>query len=135
MGVCAIPKQHHQEGGHPFRAMSDDGDEAIDAQKAGPMDMIVTGAPDEFPAPWRAKPFADWQGRLLTRDECSKVVKILAACEDPSDLNLLVTYANSLHGLVDDRVRRVACTLPHAICRYSWRDHYPLIPSSLSQLY
>lgn len=112
MVLCAIRKQHHRKGGHPFRAMSDDSDEAIDAQKAVPMDRIVTGAADESPAAWRAKPFADWQGRLLTRDECSKVVKILAACEAPSDLNLLITYAISLHGLVDDRVRRVACTLP-----------------------
>lgn len=95
--------------------MSDDDDTAIDAQKAVPEDGIVTGAADGFPAAWKTKPFADWQGRLLTRDECSKVVKIVAACEEPRDLRLLVTYANSPQGLVDDQVRRIACTSPRTL--------------------
>ena len=38
-----------------------------------------------------------------------QVHHILAACEDPHDLDLLITLATSTGGLINDKVRRVAC--------------------------
>lgn len=93
--------------------MGHDGDKAVDAQKVVRNDGIATGADDGFPAAWRGKPFAQWQGRLLTREECRKVANILVACGDARDVRLLFTYATSPHGLVDDEVRRIVCMSPH----------------------
>lgn len=88
-------------------------DKAGDVQKVIHEDEIATGADDEFPAAPRARPLAHWQGKLLSQEECSKVGKIVAACEDTRDVRLLATYATSPHGLVDDQVRRIACMPPH----------------------
>ena len=93
--------------------MRDDGDKAIDAQNVVPKEPVENSPGDGVPATWRAKPFAHWQGRLLTQEECSKVEEIVAACEDGHDMRLLVKYATSPHGLVDDQVRRIACMSPH----------------------
>ena len=90
-----------------------DDDKAADAQKDPSKDGIATSADDGLPAAGRAKPFDHWQGRLLTPEECGKVVEIAASCEDARDVRLLVTYATSPHGLVDDQVRRIACMSPH----------------------
>lgn len=94
--------------------MRDGGEKAIDAHQIVPEGRIEENGPgDGVPATWRAKPFAHWQGRLLTHEECSKVKEIVAACEDAHGMRLLVKYATSPHGLVDDQVRRIACMSPH----------------------
>lgn len=43
------------------------------------------------------------------------VNRILAACDEPQDLQLLIRLANSTGGLINDEVRKVACkSLPRA---------------------
>ena len=92
--------------------MSDGGDKLADAQNFDDKEGIAAGADDEPPATWRGKPYGHWRGKLLTRQECSKVADIVTACKDARDVRLLATYATSPHGLVDDEVRRMACMLP-----------------------
>ena len=54
-------------------------------------------------------PSKHWKGKDLSQAEESKVIQILAACEDPRDHGSLITLATSTHGLVDDELRREAC--------------------------
>lgn len=49
-------------------------------------------------------------GEPLTQEACTKVDQILAACKAKPDWNSLVALATSTNGLVNDEVRRVACT-------------------------
>lgn len=51
-----------------------------------------------------------------------KVDRILAACEDPHDLDHLIRLATSTDGLINDEVRKVACkSLAHLKGPYSLR--------------
>ena len=59
----------------------------------------------------KRRPYNDWKGKPLTPAEHIKVKDILAACEDPANLDTLTTAATSIGGYVDDEVRQVACTL------------------------
>lgn len=43
------------------------------------------------------------------RDPRQKVDRILAACEEPRDLDLLIRLATSTGGLINDGVRKIAC--------------------------
>lgn len=45
-------------------------------------------------------------GEIKLSDE---VNSILAACEEPQDLDLLIRLATSTGGLINDEVRKVAC--------------------------
>lgn len=46
-----------------------------------------------------------------------EVNRILAACEEPQDLDLLIRLATSTGGLINDEVRKVACkSLPDLRC-------------------
>lgn len=49
-------------------------------------------------------------GEPLTQEACTKVDRVLAACIAKPDWNSLVALATSTGGLVNDEVRRVACT-------------------------
>ena len=52
-----------------------------------------------------------------------EVDSILAACEDPHDLDLLIRLATSTGGLINDTVRKVACkSLPELS-----RPHFPML--------
>ena len=52
-----------------------------------------------------------------------EVHHILAACEDPHDLDLLIRLATSTGGLINDEVRKVACkSLPDVS-----RPHFPML--------
>ena len=52
-----------------------------------------------------------------------EVDSILAACEDPHDLDLLIRLATSTGGLINDEVRKVACkSLPELS-----RPHFPML--------
>lgn len=55
------------------------------------------------------------KGEPPTQEACLKADRILATCKGTQDLNSLVASATSTGGLVNDEVRRVACTLT------SWR--------------
>lgn len=52
-----------------------------------------------------------------------EVGRILAACEDPHDLDLLIKLATSTGGLINDEVRKVACKSWPALSR----PHFPLL--------
>ena len=58
---------------------------------------------------FKGRPYDKWGGNLLTPTECTKVNDILAACQDPTDLQVLTMLATSVGGFVDDEVRQVAC--------------------------
>ncbi len=49
-------------------------------------------------------------GEPLTQEACTKVDRIIAACQAKPDWDCLVALATSTSGLVNDEVRRVACT-------------------------
>ena len=51
------------------------------------------------------------EGKPMTPAEQIKVKDILAASQNPADLDKLTTLATTKGGFVDDEVRRVACTL------------------------
>lgn len=51
-----------------------------------------------------------------------EVNRILAACEDPHDLDLLIRLATSTGGLINDEVRKVVCK--------SARAEIPLFPET-----
>ena len=52
-----------------------------------------------------------------------EIGRILAACEDPPDLDLLINLATSTGGLIKDEVRKVACkSLPELS-----RPHFPIL--------
>lgn len=55
-------------------------------------------------------PYEGWRGKRLSPAGCTKVSRILAACKEARDGDHLGTLATSKDGLVDDEVRRVACT-------------------------
>ena len=48
---------------------------------------------------------------------------ILAACEDPHDLDLLIRLATSTGGLINDEVRKVACKSVPELSR----PHFPML--------
>ena len=52
-----------------------------------------------------------------------EVDSILAACEDPHDLDLLIRLATSTGGLINDEVRRVACKFLPELSR----PHFPML--------
>ncbi len=56
------------------------------------------------------RPYDGWRGKPLSPAACTKVSYILAACKEGSVDDHLGTLATSADGLVDDEVRRVACT-------------------------
>lgn len=51
-----------------------------------------------------------WRGKRLSPAACTKVSHILVACNEACEGDPLGTLATSKDGLVDDEVRRVACT-------------------------
>lgn len=52
-------------------------------------------------------------------DVSHEVKRILAACEEPFDLDLLIRLATSTGGLINDEVRKVACkSLVELKCPY-----------------
>ena len=56
-------------------------------------------------------------------EQSHEVDCILAACEDPHDLDLLIRLATSTGGLINDEVRKVACkSLPELS-----RPHFPML--------
>ena len=56
-----------------------------------------------------------------------EVGRILAACQDPHDLDLLINLATSTGGLINDEVRKVACkSLPELS-----RPHSPAMLTAL----
>lgn len=73
-------------------------DEGIE-HAAADRDALSSGQP--FSNSWRDEP--------LTPAELSKVTKILRACEQ-NDRPQLVTLATTSGGLIEDKVRRIACT-------------------------
>lgn len=50
-------------------------------------------------------------GHLEVQVEGGKVGQIIAACKEPGDLEPLIALASSTNGLVNDRLRRLACML------------------------
>lgn len=63
--------------------------------------------------PGREPPFVTSNGLPLTEEARTKVYHILVACGDGGhgqDPSSLVALATSAGGLIDDEVRRVACT-------------------------
>jgi len=54
--------------------------------------------------------YEEWKDEPLTQKASTKVDRVLAACAVKPDLNSLVALATSTGGLVNDEVRRVACT-------------------------
>lgn len=61
-------------------------------------------------APSSGQPFSSsWRDEPLTPAELSKVTKILRACEN-NDRPQLVALATTSGGLIEDNVRRIACT-------------------------
>jgi len=60
--------------------------------------------------PSSGQPFSNsWRDEPLTPAELTKVTKILRACEN-KDRQQLVVLATTSGGLIEDRVRRIACT-------------------------
>ena len=56
------------------------------------------------------RPYDEWRGKPLLPAACTKVSHILAACKQGCVDDHLGILATSADGLVDDEVRRVACT-------------------------
>jgi len=54
--------------------------------------------------------YEEWKGEPSTQEDCTKVDRVLAACKATPDWNSIVALATSTGGLVNDEVRRVACT-------------------------
>ena len=71
---------------------------------------MANAAKEEPTALTKGAPFDGWKGGSLTQEACTKVNRILAVCNGKQDLGSLVALATSAGGLVDDEVRRVACT-------------------------
>ena len=44
-----------------------------------------------------------------SHEQRTKVIEILACCQDPRKQNQLARLATSAHGLINDEVRRLAC--------------------------
>ena len=70
--------------------------------------------------PERSEHFDGSTSAVATSQECqdrdpretrlsNEVNRILAACEEPQDLDLLISLATSTGGLIKDEVRKVAC--------------------------
>lgn len=60
--------------------------------------------------PSSGQPFSNsWRDEPLTPAELSKVTKILRACEN-NDRQQLIALATTSGGLIEDHVRRIACT-------------------------
>jgi len=60
--------------------------------------------------PSSGQPFSNsWRDEPLTPAELTKVTKILRACEN-KDRQQLVALATTSGGLIEDHVRRIACT-------------------------
>lgn len=58
----------------------------------------------------RVHSYKERMGEPLTEEACTKVDRVLAACEAEPDWNSLVALATSTDGFVNDEVRQVACT-------------------------
>ena len=56
------------------------------------------------------RPYDGWRGNRLSPAACTKVLLILDACREGCKGDHLGTLAASTDGLIDDEVRRVACT-------------------------
>ena len=78
---------------------------------------MAHGAKEEPATLTKRAPLDGWDGGLFTQEARTKVNRILAVCKGKPDLPSLVASATSAGGLVDDEVRRVACT--------SLRKHTP----------
>jgi hypothetical protein len=64
----------------------------------------------DYDAPSSGQPFSNsWRDEPLTPAESNKVTKILQACKN-NDRQQLVELATASGGLIEDHVRRAACT-------------------------
>lgn len=52
--------------------------------------------------------------------ESNKITRILAACKEPCEFELLVSLASTSGGLVDDEVRKIACMFILTISHLDW---------------
>lgn len=50
-----------------------------------------------------------WQGEALSKPQATKAIQVLEAC-NKKDVRMLIAHAISPHGLVEDDLRRLACT-------------------------
>lgn len=57
---------------------------------------------------------ASWQKGEVSAQDKVKITKVLAACRD-RDLAALARLATSQGGLIEDEVRRTACTSSHSL--------------------
>lgn len=55
-------------------------------------------------------PFEAWRGKSLSPAKYAKGIDIIQACQSIQATDQLATLATSPAGLVDDEVRRIACT-------------------------
>lgn len=77
-----------------------------------PQDFNEKGgdAAADHDAPSSGQPFSNsWRDEPLTATESSKVTEILRACKN-GDREQLAALATSSGGLIEDHVRRIACT-------------------------
>ena len=56
------------------------------------------------------RPYDGWGGKRLSSAACGKISHSLHACREGCEGDHLGTLATSTDGLVDDEVRRIACT-------------------------
>jgi len=76
-------------------------------------DVVVDSVKNDLrikAAPSSDLPYDGWRGKRLSPAGCTKVSRILVACKEACEGDHLGTLATLNDGLVDDEVRRVACT-------------------------
>ena len=73
-------------------------------------DLNQPSPPDETKA-FPMYPDRNWKGRPLSSLERQKVVKLLSLCDGDQNIDKLIGLCSSKDGLVNDEVRKKACTL------------------------